>query len=171
MESGARGQGLGPRSWRLVVIVTWLHQTTRLVTGTSEQPKPRRGPGKPFVKGDPRIQPGGVPKWLAAIKREMESLGPEAVHFIAGVMRGEIKDAKVTIEGERNLGDMLKESDRNPIWRLSDGPRIVLDAIGTCAECRCELSNAIAYVWRGKMWCCRRCFDGRPTSDTTKQGR
>lgn len=65
-----------------------------MLKSPQKQTKP---PGKPFTKGDPRINRDGPKRGLAALIREETGDGEELVRFALRVLRG---DETITIGGE-----------------------------------------------------------------------
>ena len=68
-----------------------------MAQNSAKTAKRRRGPGKQFTKGDPRINRGGRPKGLAALIREKTDDGEEMVKIALGILRGTSKIDRVSM--------------------------------------------------------------------------
>lgn len=81
-----------------------------MAQNTTKTPRKRPGPGKPFVKGDARINRGGRPKSFAHVIREETKDGAELVATALAIMRGQlvIRDSKVV---DKHLVPVSTRSD------------------------------------------------------------
>lgn len=87
------------------------------------KPERKNGPGRPFAKGESG-NPGGMPKAIAEVRRQLRELLPEATETLRKLLKDE--SGKVRIMAVREVYDRTMGKPAQPITG-EDGKPIIVD--------------------------------------------